>query len=71
MALTVSANREAAAEGTPYSNGPNVDKLSGSPVGLVCLHPGLLQHPGPSSAPVDTQTAGKLDGGPSDSIPLP
>lgn len=29
---------------------------------LVCLHPGLLQHSGPSTTQVDTKTAGKLDG---------
>lgn len=62
MALTVSTNRVAAAEETPYSNGPRVDTLSGRLRGLVCLHPGLLQHPGPPSTPVDTKAAGKWDG---------
>lgn len=61
MALAETANRETAAEGTTYSNGPNVDKLSGSPTGLVCLHLGLLQHSELFAAPGDT-TAGQLDG---------
>ena len=55
MALAETANRETAAEGTTYSNGPNGDKLSGSPMGLVGLHLGLLET---SAAPVDTTTAG-------------
>lgn len=59
MALAETANRETAVEGTTYSSGPNVDKLSGSPTGLVCLHLGLLQL---FAAPVDAMTAGKLDG---------
>lgn len=62
MALTETANRETAAEGTTYSNVPNVDKLSGSPMGLVCLHLGLLQHSELFAAPAGTATAGKLDG---------
>lgn len=58
MALAGTATRETAAEGTTYSN---VDKLSGSPTGLVCLHLGLLKHSELFAAPVDT-TAGQLDG---------
>lgn len=67
MALAETANRETAAEGTTYSNGSNVDKLSGSPTDLVGLHLGLLENSDLFAAPVDTTTAGNSY---SNSIPL-